>query len=94
MSPSLDREFWERHLRELCDRLRAATQDSLRSAGGSGDLSRPVSMGAGDRTFGLDVPAEEVCSAWLEEMARQTPLSLLTEDAGWRHRGPDADRPC
>jgi hypothetical protein len=40
-------------------------------------------------TFGLDVPSEERISAWLAEAARSGPLSLLTEDAGWRHRGPD-----
>jgi fructose-1,6-bisphosphatase/inositol monophosphatase family enzyme len=39
-------------------------------------------------TYGIDVPAEEVLTAWLDERASEGPLSLFTEDTGWRHRGP------
>ena len=51
-------------------------------------MSRAVGHGAGDTTFGLDVPAERELDVWLEENARRGPLSLLSEDAGWRHFGP------
>ena len=44
--------------------------------------------GRGDVTFGLDVPAERLAELWLRRTARETPLSLLTEDTGWRHMGP------
>ncbi len=50
--------------------------------------ARPVHQGAGDATFGIDVPTEEALTCWLEEQAAARPLSLLTEDAGWRHMGP------
>lgn len=41
-------------------------------------------------TYGLDLPSEERLTRWLDAAARGGPLSLLTEDAGWRHRGPGA----
>ena len=91
MTPTFDREFWTRAVDDLCRRLRAATRRALLATDRQGrhkSLARSVSMGAGDLTFGIDVPAESVCSEWLDELAKQTPLSLLTEEAGWRHRGP------
>lgn len=51
-------------------------------------LSRPVARGAGDVTFGIDASAEDAVGAWLLDQARLGPLSVLTEDAGWRHLGP------
>ena len=39
-------------------------------------------------TFGIDAVAESEVTLWLEQEAAQRPLSLLTEDAGWRHRAP------
>jgi fructose-1,6-bisphosphatase/inositol monophosphatase family enzyme len=86
-----DHDPWEGRLAELCDRIRVAATDAMSAALADGALSavdRPVGEGAGDVTYGLDVPTEQVLTAWLEECARAGPLSLLTEDAGWRHRGP------
>lgn len=58
-------------------------------AGSLDELARHAGVGAGDVTFGIDVPAEHALDLWLEERARTSPLSLFTEDSGWRHRGPD-----
>ncbi len=63
----------------------------MRAAVATGEverLTRPASVGAGDVTFGIDVAAEEATSAWLLDEARRGPLSVLTEDMGWRHLGP------
>lgn len=76
-------ERWRPRLEELCDRVRAATR------GAGAGVTRPVRAGAGDVTFAPDVRAEDAVSAWLLEVARREPLSLLTEDEGWRHVGPD-----
>lgn len=76
---------------DLCRRVRHAVRGQMRRALGEGDavrLARPVSRGAGDVTFGIDVAAEEAVGEWLEAEARRRPLSVLTEDAGWRHLGP------
>jgi len=52
------------------------------------ELSTPVRAGAGDVTFALDEITERAVTAWAEEVARERPFSLLTEDSGWRHLGP------
>src|SRR5262245_41371465 len=83
---------WRPRLLALCDELRELTRAALLAAeraGTEGELARAHGQGAGDVTFGLDVPSEERLARWLEETATREPLSLLTEDAGWRHRGPD-----
>jgi fructose-1,6-bisphosphatase/inositol monophosphatase family enzyme len=83
---------WKPRLIALCDELRTVTRAALERAerdGTQATLARPHSLGQGDVTFGLDVPSEERIAAWLEDIAAREPLSLLTEDAGWRHRGPD-----
>ncbi|MBK7874566.1 MAG: hypothetical protein IPJ77_02240 [Planctomycetes bacterium] len=84
-----------RHLGEL-RRLAALIGDAVRehrdralATGGADGLMRIASQGAGDVTYGIDVPAEHALDVWLDEVARAGPLSLLTEDSGWRHRGPD-----
>ncbi len=85
-------ERWRPRLLALCDELRRVTRAALCTAerdGTQGALARPHSQGHGDVTFGLDVPSEARIEAWHEEVARTEPLSLLTEDTGWRHRGPD-----
>ena len=82
---------WLPRLIALSDRLRDATRGALCAAIDAGKLERmgrPVGHGAGDTTFGLDVPAERELGEWLEENARRGPLSVLSEDAGWRHLGP------
>ena len=52
---------------------------------------RPVAEGAGDVTFSLDVATEAAVDSWFEATAQDGPLSLLTEDRGWRHWGPDGE---
>jgi len=87
-----DFERWRPRLTELCDELRVVTRSALLAAereGRADALSRPHGHGVGDVTFGLDLPSEERIRSWLEEQARAEPLSLLTEDSGWRHLGPD-----
>lgn len=76
----------------LAERIGAAVvehRDEALASGGADGLMRIASQGAGDVTYGIDVPAEHALDLWLEEEARRAPLSLLTEDSGWRHRGPD-----
>lgn len=87
---------WLGPLSDLCDRMREAARSPLWAAvrsGAAADLARVVSQGAGDQTYAIDQPTEEVLSVWLEEQARVAPLSVLTEDAGWRHMGPGAHGP-
>jgi fructose-1,6-bisphosphatase/inositol monophosphatase family enzyme len=85
-------ERWRAPLAELADRVRRAVGAELARASGIENArpSRPVRQGAGDVSFALDLPAEECVEAWAAEHARRGPLSLLTEDAGWRHAGPGA----
>ncbi len=87
---------WERHwsprLLELCDRIRSATLEALAAALKSGDMSAVATAkaeGAGDTTYGLDLPSEALIEAWFESEASRHPLSVLTEDSGWRHGAPD-----
>jgi fructose-1,6-bisphosphatase/inositol monophosphatase family enzyme len=93
--PTCDAEWaasWLPHLEDLAERLRHCARRTMAEAIENSDLgsvSRPVSMGAGDTTFGIDAAAEAELSDWFEEHARHAPLSVLTEDAGWRHQGPD-----
>jgi len=80
---------WEPRLRALTSRLAAVAGAALDAAdGGTADLARPEHEGAGDVSFGLDVRCEEAALAWLQDVARVCPVSLLTEDRGWLHRGP------
>ena len=83
---------WQERLSALCDAIRDETRALLIDAqrrGREADLARAHGAGAGDVTFGLDVPSEERITRWHAEQARSGPLSVLTEDAGWRHMGPD-----
>jgi hypothetical protein len=87
-------ERWQARLFRLCDELRTVTRGALLQAehGGSlAALARPHGMGQGDVTFGLDLPSEARIEEWQRELARSEPLSVLTEDAGWRHLGPDGN---
>lgn len=89
-------QIWEPAVRDLADRVLAAVTHALadaRARGTEAELARPAGQGAGDVTFGLDVASERAVDRWLDGRARQGPLSLLTEDAGWRHRGPAGDLP-
>jgi len=81
---------WKPRLDELCAELRVRTRGALTEALESNDreLSRPQGRGAGDFTYGLDLPSEAFLRGWQEARAREGPLSILTEDMGWRHLGP------
>lgn len=88
---SLDQRWTPRFL-QLAARIRTAARDALESANQGGNASewwRPRGQGAGDVTFAIDLPTEHVLTTWFDEIARVEPISLLTEDAGWRHAGPD-----
>jgi len=85
-------ESWKPRLLALCDELRTRTHAALcaaEAAGRLGELARPHGEGVGDVTFALDLPSEEHIARWSETIARREPLSVLTEDTGWRHLGPD-----
>lgn len=85
---------WRARLTDLADCVRDAARAAMDAALATGSLegvASTVSMGAGDRTFGLDVETERAVDAWFDDMAAAGPLSLFTEDAGWRHRGPGGD---
>jgi fructose-1,6-bisphosphatase/inositol monophosphatase family enzyme len=87
-----DSAAWIAPLEELCERIRRAACEAIREALANGTLAslgRPVRQGAGDVTFALDEHTERALDRWFDEVARERPLSLLTEDQGWRHRGPD-----
>jgi len=78
---------WNERLTALCDELRLEVRRG-QAAAGTGRVERPVGRGVGDVTYDVDARCERVIDRWLREQARQGPLSLLTEDAGWRHLGP------
>jgi fructose-1,6-bisphosphatase/inositol monophosphatase family enzyme len=87
-------ELWRPRLEALCDRIRTGTREALLEALRADALSRVMHSarrGVGDITFGLDLPSEELIDGWLREEARHAPLSVLTEDSGWRHFGPAPD---
>jgi fructose-1,6-bisphosphatase/inositol monophosphatase family enzyme len=79
-------------LRGLCAEIRDAARAALVSRSAR-ELSEPVRRGVGDVTFGLDEVTEQVVDGWFERAAAAGPLSLLTEDSGWRHRGPQGELP-
>ncbi len=87
---------WRGRIDTLVDDIRTSVRAALAAALTSGDaraIDRPVGQGVGDLTFGLDAPAEACIDRWLLEHAARGPLSVLTEDRGWRHVGPDPSRP-
>ena len=91
MSDAVDFRSWRASLRALAASIQGAVHGALCAAqaeGRLGDLSQGVKEGVGDTTFALDVPAEAAVEAWFEARACEGPLSLLSEEAGWRHAGP------
>ncbi|MCA9001482.1 MAG: hypothetical protein KDB61_06135 [Planctomycetes bacterium] len=74
-------------LRDLAARIRRIARGAP-SALDSPTAAHPVGMGSGDVTFPPDALTEECVESWFREQARIAPLSVLTEDTGWRHRGP------
>lgn len=81
---------------DLCDRVldahREAQREALERTGSVAVLFESRGQGAGDETFALDELCERAVDAWAREHARRGPVSVLTEDRGWRHFGPDPDR--
>lgn len=78
-------------LLDLALRIRQSAREALGAAlarGRMDEIARPVAEGSGDVTYGLDLGAERAVREWSEEQAREGPLSVLTEDSGWRHLGP------
>jgi fructose-1,6-bisphosphatase/inositol monophosphatase family enzyme len=85
---------WLPRLGTLCAEIRDCTREVLIEALARGRCDRialPQGRGVGDLTYGLDVPSEKAIAAWFQEQARHAPLSVLTEDTGWRHLGPAPD---
>ena len=80
-------EEWVARCGVLAARVREAACGALRDDD-LAERTRAVRRGAGDVTYGLDARCEAAVEAWFEAAARERPLSLLTEDTGWRHRGP------
>jgi hypothetical protein len=78
---------WLDELFALCDGVRESALFALREAGPA-HVARPAGRGAGDVSFALDLACEAWVDRWFEARAAAGPLSLLTEDRGWRHRGP------
>ncbi|QDU84396.1 hypothetical protein Pla163_15030 [Planctomycetes bacterium Pla163] len=81
---------------DLCDRVldahRSAQAEALERTGSVRVLFESRGQGAGDETFALDERCEAAVDAWARDHARAGPLSVLTEDRGWRHFGPDPGR--
>lgn len=78
---------WVARCSTLADAVRAASRAAL-CEDGLEQRTRAVRSGVGDVTYGLDERCEAAVESWFEAVARERPLSLLTEDTGWRHRGP------
>ncbi len=81
---------WKPHLMALCGEIRFRTRRALAEALAANDsaVARPQGIGAGDYTYGLDIPSEDFLREWHEARAREGALSVMTEDMGWRHLGP------
>jgi len=86
---------WAPAIGALCEAIRGPVRTGLAEvAAGRATLdsvAAAVSEGAGDVTFALDSVAEAGVTAWLQREGARRPLSLMTEDAGWRHVGPGPD---
>ena len=72
----------------LADAIAAAVWRALEPHNYPNALRAIHGQGLGDTTFGLDVEPEALIAAWAEDHARRAPLSVLTEDRGWRHLVP------
>lgn len=89
-------QHWRPLLRELSREIRVPVRRALGAALAAkdgerarlNDVTEVVGTGAGDITFAIDVVAEDAVERWFQKVAANGPLSLLTEDTGWQHRGP------
>lgn len=73
----------------LATRLRSAALEEIRRPKPAGHVHLPVGEGVGDVTYALDRATELAAGTWHREIASHSPISLFTEDAGWRHLLPD-----
>ncbi|MBM3989791.1 MAG: hypothetical protein FJ298_02160 [Planctomycetes bacterium] len=92
IEPSGSEQRWTPRLLEMCAEIRAQARATMREAVETLDLdsaARAVRQGAGDVTYALDARVEATIERWTERVARTQALSVLTEDSGWRHFGPD-----
>src|SRR5688572_16073800 len=86
---------WRPRLNALAAAIREAARGAIEAADRGGSLasvSEAVRQGAGDVTYAVDERSERAVEAWADAIARERPLSLLTEDTGWRHLGPVGGR--
>lgn len=77
----------------LLDGIRTQTARCFAAEASSCSLSpsaQVTGLGAGDVTYGIDEVSERVVTDWLAQRACLGPLSVFTEDVGWRHAGPSA----
>ncbi len=85
-----DFEAWRPQLEDLSFQLAQLLQGTLAAGSSEGPaLDRAAAQGLGDVTFGIDLPAEACVATWHEKLATAVPLSVMTEDSGWRHLVPD-----
>jgi len=78
-------------VRSLAALAEDVATEVARTLSGPADASEVAGEGVGDTTFALDTGPEALIATWAEEQARSAPLSVLTEDRGWRHLGPDGE---
>ncbi len=88
MHPEVDR--LRPALRAMAEEIRRLARLAP-SALNSPHHARPVGQGSGDVTFNPDESTETYLDSWFAEQASLGPISLLTEDKGWRHGGPGPD---
>lgn len=84
-------DAWRERLTDLCTRIRDGARAAVASASETNDFASvdaPLRQGAGDITYAIDDHVERAITSWFDEVARLGPLSLMTEDSGWLHRGP------
>lgn len=92
IEPNHSERCWIQPLRELCAEIRTHARAAMTAAVEAGDLdlaARAVRQGAGDITYAVDARVEAAIERWTGRVARTQALSVLTEDTGWRHLGPD-----
>lgn len=88
----VDLGSWRDLLSDLCSEIRSEVGRALAEVASGrasrGDVADVVGLGSGDVTFALDGVAERAVDRWLARVAQAGPISLMTEDFGWRHLGP------
>ena len=77
-------DVWRERLRDLASRVRTGLREDSRDIEAG---AQPLHQGAGDLTYAIDEGTEVSAARWMDDLAGREPLSLLTEDRGWRHAG-------